>query len=326
MMFDLFRRALQIKGAIPGAYVLLALVGAAGATSAISAVRLAGADNPAAGPLLPYLSAATALAAMGFALGLVAIFPSIHRTHAECRRLKRAIENLNHRSVNLTRVAETDGLTGLYNRRYFDDALPAFMREFSRIGRPVGLLAIDIDHFKSINDKYGHDLGDGVLKAVAGSLRGLTRRHDIVARTGGEEFTIIAADLSADGLGELAERIRGAIEATRTSVGSEDLSLTVSIGVALWDGREAAELLYRRADAALYRAKQNGRNRVHGDMSVKRGSGPFAGAAVKGDGSRMNDRGPADSNDARAPERSRQTVPGDVEETAHPVRYRQASR
>ena len=147
-----------------------------------------------------------------------------------------------------------------------------------------------------------------------------------VARTGGEEFTIIAADLSADGLGELAERIRGAIEATRTSVGSEDLSLTVSIGVALWDGREAAELLYRRADAALYRAKQNGRNRVHGDMPVKRGSGPFAGAAVKGDGSRMNDRGPADSNDARAPERSRQTVPGDVEETAHPARYRQASR
>ncbi len=98
---------------------------------------------------------------------------------------------LSARSETLEHAALTDGLTGMQNRRYFDDALREYLSEFRKIGKPIGLMILDLDRFKSINDTHGHDVGDEVLRAVSACLRELTRYHDVVARLGGEEFAVV---------------------------------------------------------------------------------------------------------------------------------------
>ncbi|TGP31690.1 GGDEF domain-containing protein, partial [bacterium M00.F.Ca.ET.228.01.1.1] len=99
-------------------------------------------------------------------------------------KLRAMTVSLSARSQTLEQAALTDGLTGMQNRRYFDDALREYLHEFRRIDRPVGLMILDLDHFKQVNDTHGHDVGDEVLRAVATCLRGMTRYHDVVARLG----------------------------------------------------------------------------------------------------------------------------------------------
>ncbi|MGB6118869.1 MAG: GGDEF domain-containing protein, partial [Mesorhizobium sp.] len=116
--------------------------------------------------------------------------------------------------------------------------------------------------FKQVNDTYGHDIGDEVLRSVAGCLSEFTRFHDVVARLGGEEFAVVAPNMDQDALLKLAERIRKAIAALTVPAGNVRLRVTTSVGLAVWDGKESADDLCRRADQMLYEAKRLGRNRV----------------------------------------------------------------
>ena len=194
--------------------------------------------------------------------GALFIYPQLRRQVREGGKLKAMTETLSIRSQSLEQAALTDSLTGTQNRRYFDDALREYLSEFQRIGKPVGLMIFDLDHFKAVNDTHGHDVGDVVLKAVAGCLKDMTRYHDVVARLGGEEFAVVAPNISEDLLAKLADRIRTAIAGLVIVSGNVRLRVTASVGLAIWDGRESAEQFYRRTDARLYEAKRMGRNRI----------------------------------------------------------------
>jgi diguanylate cyclase (GGDEF)-like protein len=170
--------------------------------------------------------------------------------------------SLSAKSLTLEQAALTDGLTSIQNRRYFDDALKEYLAEFKRIDKPIGLMILDLDHFKQINDTHGHNIGDEVLKSVARCLKELTRYHDVVARLGGEEFAVIVPNIDGELLQKLAERIRRSISALPITSGNVRLAITTSVGLAIWDRRETAEKLVERADKMLYEAKRLGRNRV----------------------------------------------------------------
>ena len=202
------------------------------------------------------------LQATALFFGVFFIYPLIRTQAKEEGKLRAMTETLSARSVTLEHAALTDPLTGVHNRRFFDDALREYITEFRRIQRPVGLLVLDLDHFKAVNDSHGHDVGDEVLKAVATCLKDMTRHHDVAARMGGEEFAVVAPDMDDASLAKLAERIRKAVAALAISSGNVRLRVTTSIGMAVWDGKEKAEDLFRRADKQLYEAKRLGRNRV----------------------------------------------------------------
>jgi two-component system cell cycle response regulator len=194
--------------------------------------------------------------------GIFFIYPLIRTQVREEGKLRAMTASLSARSESMEHAALTDSLTGMQNRRYFDDALREYLEEFKRIGKPIGLLILDLDHFKSVNDSHGHDVGDEVLRVVAGCLREFTRYHDVVARLGGEEFAVVAPNMDNDMLIKLAERIRRAIASLTVQTGNVRLRVTTSVGLAVWDGKEGADDFFRRADRMLYEAKRLGRNRV----------------------------------------------------------------
>jgi diguanylate cyclase (GGDEF)-like protein len=160
-------------------------------------------------------------------------------------------------------LAERDGLTGLYNRRAFDDHLARAVAREDRQGGRLALLLLDLDRFKQINDTYGHPAGDAALATAARLLGRLLRKGDLGARIGGEEFAAILPGADERGALRLAERLRQALESEHPVFGGARLSVTASFGAAVWpaDGREPAALL-AAADRALYASKQAGRNRV----------------------------------------------------------------
>jgi len=205
---------------------------------------------------------ASALQASAVCIGAFLIYPLIRTQVLEEGKLRQMTASLSARSQTLEHAALTDGLTGMHNRRYFDDALKEYLQEFTRIDRPIGLMILDLDYFKQVNDTYGHDTGDEVLRSVAACLKDMTRYHDIVARLGGEEFAIVAPNMELDVLSRFAERIRKAIASQPIATGNVRLTVTASVGIAIWDRRESMEDLYRRADARLYQAKRQGRNRI----------------------------------------------------------------
>ncbi len=157
--------------------------------------------------------------------------------------------------------AATDVLTGLANRRAAQDVLKRMVAHASRAGSSLAAVAIDLDHFKSINDRFGHDAGDSVLAAVGVAISAIIRESDFVARMGGEEFLVLAPDTDRTGAIALAETLREAIARERTDSLPE--AVTASLGVAVLPADAGnADLLLRRADRALYMAKERGRNRV----------------------------------------------------------------
>ncbi len=169
-----------------------------------------------------------------------------------------------HLRQKLEREATTDALTDLCNRREFESLAHRELSRANRQGAPLSLLMMDIDKFKSINDTHGHDVGDAVLKTIAGACAPHLREVDVLARIGGEEFAVLLPDTTIDGATHVAERIREALGRESVPAGDgKTLSFTVSVGVAQHDG-ESEELpaLIKRADQALYRAKESGRNRV----------------------------------------------------------------
>ena len=159
-------------------------------------------------------------------------------------------------------LSRTDMLTGLPNRRATTEALERAVAHSERSGEPLAVCLVDIDHFKSINDTYGHEAGDSVLAAVADALGLATRGEDLAGRWGGEEFLVVLADADASGALAAAERIRTELGALHLSLPPDHRSLTVSIGVALLAGDDLPMTLVGRADAALYEAKSSGRNPV----------------------------------------------------------------
>jgi two-component system, cell cycle response regulator len=206
--------------------------------------------------------AAGALTGAVVLFSILFIFPFIRSQAREHGQLREMTQTLSARSETLEHAALTDGLTGMQNRRYFDDALKEYLGEFQRIGKPVGLMVLDLDHFKSVNDTHGHDVGDEVLRRVSQCLKDFTRYHDVAARVGGEEFAVVAPNMDLELLRKFAERIRKAISELVVESGNVRLKVTSSFGLALWDGRETADAFYKRADLMLYQAKTTGRNRV----------------------------------------------------------------
>jgi len=166
------------------------------------------------------------------------------------------------RVEELRRLAYLDGLTEIANRRYAEAEIASRLSELRRHGFPFGLLFFDVDRFKSVNDRFGHDTGDAVLKLVASTLRRAARAHDFVGRWGGEEMIILVAHATFEGLASAADRFRALVEASVTPAAEGPLSVTVSVGAALARPDDTPESLVARADALMYRAKQEGRNRV----------------------------------------------------------------
>ena len=164
------------------------------------------------------------------------------------------------RSAQLQADVLLDSLTGVSNRRAFDFELNRKMIEWERQRTPIALLLLDIDHFKRVNDKYGHQVGDQALKQVADAIVRCTRKMDLVCRVGGEEFAVILPVTRACESNQAAERIRTQIAETPFKCGDVTLDLTVSIGIANAMKGDDADLLFRRADTSLYAGKQRGRN------------------------------------------------------------------
>ena len=172
-----------------------------------------------------------------------------------------SIEEVSYRS-------RTDQLTGLCNRRHFDEQLIRVLNEADRYHRTCALVLADVDHFKQINDSLGHEAGDEVLKLVAEVLREVVRTTDICARIGGEEFCTIVPETGIEGAVELAERIRSNLESSSVKWRQHDLRVTASFGVATYTagtGQQLRDRLFETADRAMYRAKADGRNCVRSD-------------------------------------------------------------
>ncbi|HKI87000.1 MAG TPA: GGDEF domain-containing protein [Thermoanaerobaculia bacterium] len=166
-------------------------------------------------------------------------------------------------SQRLRRQATTDALTGLANRRSFIQQSRRELARATRSIRPVSVLAIDVDHFKRINDSYGHAVGDAVLRELARRLGGAVREGDLVARTGGEELSVLLPDTSEAMAVRVAEKLRRAIADAPVAAGSFEVPVTVSLGVgSLGPGCAELDALLAEADRALYTAKRSGRNRV----------------------------------------------------------------
>lgn len=180
-------------------------------------------------------------------------------------RLKVLQDELREANKRLEALADTDGLTGLFNRRYFDALLGRELQRTERYKTPLGLALLDIDHFKRVNDTYGHTMGDEVLRNISRVVTSSVRVTDSVARYGGEEIAIVFTQTTAQGVSEVTERLRQRVaECAHEHLGS-NLKCTASLGVSVCDGRGVtpnARELIDRADRALYRAKSSGRNCV----------------------------------------------------------------
>ncbi len=165
--------------------------------------------------------------------------------------------------LELRQIATTDSLTGAFTRRFLDGLLETELARCQRYGNPLSVIAIDLDHFKTVNDTHGHAAGDVWLQAIVALLKQTLRRVDAVARVGGEEFLVVLPETPAEGATVTAGRLRAAIAALRVPFGQAELTGTASLGVTSHIGsQDSVTTLLQRADAALYAAKHEGRNRV----------------------------------------------------------------
>jgi len=226
----------------------------------------------------------------GLALGLwvnrrlrSAARPDVDTRH-ELEALSRAREaselantELRQALDQMGRAAATDRLTGAWNRRWFEDGAHHLIAVSDRGDAPISMIMFDLDHFKHVNDTFGHDKGDEVLKAVTGATRGQLRASDALARWGGEEFIVLCPGTTLAGATMLAEKLRQAVEARAIQgVGQ----MTISLGVAQHHPSETLDAWIRRADGALYRAKERGRNRTEASLETAAASGDVDAHAI----------------------------------------------
>ncbi|HSQ40793.1 MAG TPA: diguanylate cyclase [Fibrobacteraceae bacterium] len=184
-----------------------------------------------------------------------------HRDRLEHEVAERT-EELRKANFILQRMSRTDELTNIPNRRDILEKIRYETLRIQRHNRPFAFLLADIDKFKSFNDTYGHECGDGVLKGVAHAMRAMLRKHDYIARWGGEEFLMVLPETDENGARVVAERIRENVERTEHSFCGKTLHVTITLGVAMYDPRLGAERCIDHADKALYQGKERGRNRV----------------------------------------------------------------
>jgi diguanylate cyclase (GGDEF)-like protein len=193
-------------------------------------------------------------------LGITYLSAFFHAFRARSISFHLAMVEANRR---LAEMAARDPLTGLFNARAYYALCEQALARARRERRPFAMLFVDLDHFKSINDRFGHEAGDTVLRATAICLAEGVRNSDLVGRIGGEEFSALLPDTERDGALRLAEKLRAEIEALKPDIGSERLPVTASVGIAI-GGPESPSIaeVQRRADEAMYQAKRKGRNRV----------------------------------------------------------------
>ncbi len=193
-------------------------------------------------------------------LGIVYLSAFFHAFASRSISFHHAMVESNRR---LAEMAARDPLTGLFNARAYYGLCDQALARARRGRRPFAMLFVDLDHFKSINDRHGHEAGDAVLRAVAACLADGVRHSDLVGRIGGEEFSALLPDTGREGALLLAEKLRAEIEALRPDIGAERLPVTASVGVAV-GGPTSPSIaeVQRRADEAMYQAKRGGRNRV----------------------------------------------------------------
>lgn len=184
-------------------------------------------------------------------LGAVEIF----KDNSEQNSILKQIEDLKI-------LALKDQLTGLPNRRYIDSFLDLKMKEFLSFEIPFGIAFLDLDRFKNVNDLYGHDIGDEVLKMVAQTCSSIVRSSDLIGRWGGEEFLGIFSGVNTDSLRKVSEKIRMLVEKASICRGDKDLKVTISIGATLFRQNDTIATAIKRADQLLYQSKEDGRNRV----------------------------------------------------------------
>ena len=172
----------------------------------------------------------------------------------------------------LEQLVRTDPLTGIANRRHFVERIQIEIQRARREKIPLSLLMMDLDHFKRINDTWGHAAGDEVLRNFAGAVGELLRATDMLARLGGEEFALLLPNTAQDGAIEVATRILGVVHQQSIDCDGEQIQYNVSIGTALLAEHETRyECLLQRADEALYRAKENGRDQVASEQAISGG-------------------------------------------------------
>lgn len=178
--------------------------------------------------------------------------------------LEQKTQELQHQKDEMQRLAHTDSLTGVPNRRRFRELAEQEMARCRRYGRPLSVLMLDIDHFKLINDTWGHDVGDRAIRALCAECLRQLRPGDAIGRWGGEEFAILLPETDSTNARAVAERIRAAISAIRVQLGADDsVAFTASIGVATLEAEQSSiDAVLKGADKALYLAKQAGRDRV----------------------------------------------------------------
>lgn len=236
---------------VPGVYILLGRSAGAATTLTMLTGLLAG--NRA----LPVPYSPNALATLILAITYLALIFHFYsaRSISFFLRMRASNQRLRH-------LAAHDGLTGVLNGRSYQDSCEQFIRLARRTGAPWSVLFVDLDHFKRINDQYGHAVGDQVLRAVSEQLKHSIRTSDLLGRVGGEEFSLFLPNTDQAGAARLAEAIRKAIEGLALSAGETHLRISASIGVAAGCPGQSIFDIQRQADSAMYAAKAQGRNRV----------------------------------------------------------------
>ncbi len=184
-------------------------------------------------------------------------------------RGKRYADRLRDMLQESIQLAVIDSLTGLNNRRFLESRLPPMLEAAADANRPLSVMILDIDHFKTVNDTHGHDAGDEILKLFALRVKAVIRNVDLLCRLGGEEFIIVMPDTSLEVAARVGERVRHAISSSLFPIeqGVRQISITVSIGIAERKLDRQSERVLKRADRALYRSKHEGRNRVSPDAA-----------------------------------------------------------
>ena len=179
-------------------------------------------------------------------------------------RIRKDVKVRKHYENKLKQMSNTDRLTGICNRRRIEDLLTSEIEKYKRYKRDSSLFLLDIDHFKKVNDIYGHPAGDKVLIDVVNNCKNALRETDIIGRYGGEEFIVILPELGHTMAIQVAERVRSAVESSSSTFGKEIINVTISIGIAHFSGFKnlSDEKLIEHADKNLYTAKHNGRNQV----------------------------------------------------------------
>jgi diguanylate cyclase (GGDEF)-like protein len=170
------------------------------------------------------------------------------------------VEALYHEEIH--RLTISDGLTQIANKRYFTEFIEREVSRATRHSRPLALLMFDIDHFKTVNDEYGHLMGDRVLCGVAQLVSREVRREELFARWGGEEFAIILPETTLHGARQFAERLRGIVQGAHFDYDGQSVSVTISLGATALSTGDTVESLIEKADSLLYQAKEQGRDRV----------------------------------------------------------------